>query len=52
MIASPQRSQGVAYATARADLFDLDGKGLLSARRVGRTFHFVAPEDVQRRLRG
>jgi Fic family protein len=49
-ITSHQRSHRVAYATARADLFDLDGKGLLSARRIGRTFHFVAPEDLERRL--
>ena len=49
-IASHQRSHGVAYATARADLLDLEAKGLLSARRVGRTFHFVAPEDLGRRL--
>jgi Fic family protein len=51
-IASHQRSHRVAYATARADLLDLDRRGLLGARRVGRTFEFAAPEDLEARLRG
>jgi len=51
-IASHQRSHRVAYATARADLLDLDRRGLLGTRRVGRTFEFAAPEDLEARLRG
>lgn len=46
-----QRSHAVAYATARADLLSLAEAMLLEqARRGARTFVFIAPEDLARRL--
>lgn len=52
-IASHQESNNVAYATARADLLDLEEKGLLIKRVSGRKKQFfVAPDDLQKRLEG
>lgn len=39
-IQSHRVSHGVAYATARADLLDLVGRGLLEDRSIGRAAHF------------
>ncbi|OIO56576.1 MAG: Fic family protein [Alphaproteobacteria bacterium CG_4_10_14_0_2_um_filter_63_37] len=46
-----QTSQGIAYATARSDIFALAEDGLLEQRRVGgKTFEFFAPDNLQKRL--
>jgi Fic family protein len=50
-IESHRRSQAVVYQTARADLYDLEARGLLERYKVGRTFTFVAPTDLEKRLR-
>ena len=50
-IASHQRSHGVVYATARADLLDLHSRGLLTQRRVGKKFVFTPADDLAGRLR-
>ncbi len=49
---SHRSSHGVAYATARADLLDLNERGLLRLQRKGRKFVFVAVPDLSERLRG
>ena len=43
-------SHGITYATARKDLLTLEQKNLLHHSRVGRTFLFVAPPDLETRL--
>jgi Fic family protein len=47
---SHQRSHGVSYQTARTDLLALQEAGLLDAVRRGRTYHFVSPADLRRRI--
>jgi len=49
---SHMTSHGIAYATARADLFKLSDLGLLQRRRIGKkTNRFVVPLDLERRIR-
>jgi Fic family protein len=43
--------QGVTLATARADLLDLEARGLLRGNRVGRRFEFLAVPDLEEKLR-
>lgn len=51
-IKSHQTSHGVAYATARADLFGLVDKSLLIPRQLGaKTYTFISPKDLEARLR-
>lgn len=50
-IKSHQRSHNVVYETARTDLLELADKGLLSASKRGRSYEFVAPTDLEARLR-
>jgi Fic family protein len=51
-IRSHQTSHSVAYATARADLFDLVEKKLLVKRQLGKkTLTFMSPPDLDARLR-
>lgn len=50
-IESHQNSHGVSYATARADLLGLVGRGLLTQRKRGKAFVFEAPADWEQRLR-
>jgi Fic family protein len=51
-IKSHQISHRVAYATARKDLLDLAEMELLVSRPIDRrTFGFIAPQDVEERLR-
>jgi Fic family protein len=45
-----QKSNRVAYETARADLLGLAEKGLLDKRKVGKTYVFYAVEDLHRRI--
>ncbi len=47
---SHQRSHGVVYQSARSDLIDLEHRGLVVRRRVGRTFHFRPVSDLAERL--
>ena len=51
-IRSHQTSHSVAYATARADLFDLSDKELLIKRQLGKKLlTFMSPPDLESRLR-
>lgn len=47
---SHQMSHGVVYQTARTDLIDLENRGLLSSRKVGRTWHFTPEPDIEEKL--
>lgn len=47
---SHQRSHGVVYQSARSDLIDLEHRGLVERRRVGKTFHFRPVPDLAERL--
>jgi Fic family protein len=49
---SHQRSHGVVYETARTDLLTLRDISLLSAQKIGRTWHFSPVSDLERRLQG
>ncbi|HVS51774.1 MAG TPA: Fic family protein [Opitutaceae bacterium] len=50
VIEGHRRSHGVAFQTARDDLFDLVERGLLVARKEGRTNAFYAPADLSEKL--
>lgn len=50
-IAGHMTRQAVTYATARADLLSLAKLKLLEHRKAGRAFVFVAPNDLETRLR-
>jgi len=50
-IKSHQESHRVAYATARADLYDLEEKGLLVKQQRGKKQIFLIPEELKERLR-
>jgi Fic family protein len=47
---SHQRSHGIVYQTARLDLMDLESKGLLNSRKVGRTWHFTPAKHLEEKL--
>ena len=47
-----QRSHAVVYQTARRDLLELEGLGLLERTRQGNAFLFFAPADLRERLAG
>lgn len=49
---SHQRSHGVVYQSARSDLIDLERRGLVIRRRIGRAFHFRPVPDLAERLSG
>lgn len=44
-------SHDVVYQTARTDLQDMEARGLLTARKVGRTWYFAPVPDLEARLR-
>jgi DeoR/GlpR family transcriptional regulator of sugar metabolism len=44
-------SHGVTHETARNDLQALEEKGLLAHRRVGRSYVFSPPPDLQERAK-
>lgn len=46
-IESHQNSHGVVYETARRDLFDLEKRGVLTSRKVGRTFRFRPAANIE-----
>jgi Fic family protein len=47
---SHQMSHNVVYQTARVDLLDLERRGLLVSRKVGRTWYFTPAQDLEDRL--
>ncbi len=49
-IESHRVSHNVAYQTARIDLLDLAGRGVLEAGKVGREWHFTPVPNLERRL--
>jgi Fic family protein len=49
-IESHRMSHNVVYETARTDLLDLQQRGLLRARKIGRTWYFTPREDLEKRL--
>ena len=49
-IKSHQTSHNVVYQTSRLDLFDLELRGLLKCRKVGRTWHFTPVDELEERL--
>ncbi|MDB6150880.1 MAG: hypothetical protein JWQ44_2328 [Chthoniobacter sp.] len=49
-VAEHQTLQGIAYATARADLLGLAQRGLLDQSKRGKAFVFIAPPDLEKRL--
>lgn len=49
---SHSRSHSVSFGTARADLLDLQNRGLLFRRRSGREYVFSPAPDLAQRLRG
>lgn len=50
MFRSHQMSHNIAYQTARTDLLDLENRGLLTSRKVGKTWYFSAVPDLEERL--
>lgn len=47
---SHQKSHNVVYQTARTDLLDLWGRGVLEKRKKGKQIVFIAPADLPERL--
>jgi Fic family protein len=50
-IAGHQTRQGISYATARSDLLNLVKSNFFEQKKVGRAFVFVAPRDMEQRLK-
>jgi Fic family protein len=50
-IAGHMSRHGIVYDTGRLDLLDLAKRGLLEQRKTGRALGFVAPPDLEKRLR-
>lgn len=50
-VESHRRSHGVVYETARSDLLDLVGLGVLGQSKVGKAFRFSPAPDLENRLR-
>lgn len=51
-IQSHRRSHNISYQTSRTDLLGLVKHKVLDHTRSGRTFSFIAPPDLQSRLKG
>jgi Fic family protein len=51
-IQSHQKSHDVSYETARSDLLGLAREGLVEQRKSGRSFAFVAMDDLRAKLEG
>ena len=49
-VASHRISQNVVYETSRSDLLELARRKLLDSSKVGRTWYFTAPQDLEGRL--
>jgi len=50
IIRSHQVSHNIVYQTSRLDLFDLEVRGLLKCRKVGKTWHFTPVDELEERL--
>lgn len=50
-IQSHQRRQSISYQTARTDLLTLERAGLLEQVKSGKKFLFVAPADLEQKIR-
>jgi Fic family protein len=50
-VAGHMARHGIAYDTARLDLIDLKDRGLLESGKAGRALAFIAPADLEKRLR-
>jgi len=49
-IKSHQISHNVVYQTSRLDLLDLQNRGLLTSRKIGKTWYFTPVSDLEERL--
>ena len=49
-IGSHQISHNVVYQTARTDLLDLERRGLLTSRKISRTWYFTPVSDLEEKL--
>lgn len=49
-VESHRRSHNVVYETARSDLLDLSGRGLLTKAKVGKTWRFIPVPDLEEKL--
>jgi Fic family protein len=49
-IRSHQTSHNVVYQTSRLDLLDLENRGLLTSRKIGKTWYFTPVSDLERKL--
>ena len=49
-IESHRRSHNVVYETARRDLLELATRGLLAAKKIGRTWSYTPATDLETRL--
>jgi len=49
-IKSHQISHNVVYQTSRLDLLDLENRGLLTTRKIGKTWYFMPVSDLEERL--
>jgi Fic family protein len=49
-IRSHQISHNVVYQTARTDLLDLERRGLLTSRKIGKTWYFTPVSDIEEKL--
>ena len=47
---SHQTSHGIVYQTSRLDIMDLENKGLLISRKVGRTWYFTPVKNIETKL--
>lgn len=50
MFRSHQTSHNIVYQTARLDLLDLESKGLLKSRKIGRTWYFTPADRLEEKL--
>lgn len=49
-VKSHESSHNVVYQTARTDLLDLEVRGLLVKRKIGRAFYFMPAPDLEEKL--
>lgn len=47
---SHKTSHNIVYQTSRLDLFDLEKRGLLKSRKVGKTWYFMPVENLEEKL--
>jgi len=50
LIESHRQSHGITYQTARTDLLNLVESGLLMKQKIGKSFTFIAPENLEARI--